>query len=435
MPDQTLMTRASALVDRLLAAGADAADVLVVNGTSLDVQVRMGEVEEVEQSEAQDVGLRAMIKTDDGFAQATVSSTELDGPAMDDMIARVVAMARLAPPDPYVDLAKPDELATNIANLDLADSTRLDAAALSDRARECENTARHTPGITNSEGAASGYGSAEIALATSNGFAGTYFSSSHSVSCSVLAGEGLNMERDYAYRTARHLDDLMSPQEIGAEAASRTLRRLGAVKPASGTCPVVFDPRVSGSIAGHMASALNGASIARKSSFLVDKMGKQIAHSDITLLDDPKRVRGLASRPFDGEGVATQPLNLIENGVVKHWLLDTATARQLGLKSNGRARRGVGSSPSPGPANLSIAPGTLTPAALIGEIEDGIYITEMIGSAVSLITGDYSRGASGFRIKSGELAEPVSEFTIAGNLKDMFMALTAADDLVFDYAT
>lgn len=435
MTDQSLMERAAALVDALKKAGADEADVLVVRGTSLDVQVRLGEVEEVEQSEAQDVGLRALVKTADGYQQATVASTQLEGPTLDDMVERVVAMARLAPTDPYAGLATADILAKDFKELDLADSTALSADELTKRAHIAEDKARHTKGITNSEGAGAGYGSAEIALATSQGFAGTYRSSSHSLSCSVLAGEGLSMERDYAYRTARHLEDLMDPQALGEEAATRTLRRLGATKPKSGAMPIVFDPRVSGSIPSHMASALNGASIARKSSFLMDKMGEQVAASSITLLDDPKRVRGLASRPFDGEGVATEPLNIIEDGVVKNWLLDTATAKQLGLVSNGRARRGVGSSPSPGPTNLSINPGTLTPEQLIGEIENGIYVTEMIGSAVSLITGDYSRGAAGFLIKNGQLADPVTEFTIAGNLKDMFMALTAADDLKFDYGT
>lgn len=435
MTEQSLMDRAAALVSRLKNAGADEADVLVVRGISRDVQVRLGEVEEVEQSEAQDVGLRAMIKTADGYQQATVSSTQLEGPTLDDMVERVVAMARLAPADPYAGLADAAALATDFQELDLADATVLTADELTVRAQTAENVARHTKGITNSEGAGAGYGSAEIALATSQGFAGTYRSSSHSLSCSVLAGEGLNMERDYAYRTARHLEDLMGAEELGQEAASRTLRRLGATKPPSGAKPIVFDPRVSGSIAGHMASALNGASIARKSSFLMSKMGEQVAGTAITLLDDPKRVRGLASRPFDGEGLPTEPLKLIENGVVKHWLLDTATAKQLGLQSNGRARRGVGSAPSPGPTNLSIGAGDISPEALIGDIEDGVYITEMIGSAVSLITGDYSRGAAGFRIQNGVLTDPVTEFTIAGNLADMFMAITAADDLVFDYGT
>lgn len=433
MADQNLLDRAADLATRLKKAGADQADVLVVRGTSLDVQVRMGEVEEVEQSEGQDVGLRALVAGDGGFRQATVSSTELEGRALEDMIERVVAMARLAPADPYIGLADSTELATEIAELDLADSAALSAAELTERAKACEDTARAHAGITNSEGAGAGYGSAEIALATSEGFAGGYRSSSHSLSCSVLAGEGLGMERDYAYRTARHLEDLRSPEDIGNEAAARTLRRLGAVKPASTACPIIFDPRVSGSIAGHMASLLNGAAIARGSSFLKDKMGEQVAASCITLLDDPSRVRGLASRPFDAEGVRTEAMNLIEGGVVQDWLLDCATARQLGLASNGRARRGAGSAPTPGVANLSIQPGNQSPAELMADIKDGLYITEMIGSAVSLITGDYSRGAAGFRIKDGQLAEPVNEFTIAGNLKEMFMALTPADDLVFDF--
>ena len=434
MTDVNVLERAEALTQKLIAAGATHADVLVVRATSLDAQVRLGEVEEIEQSEGQDVALRAMVETKDGLAQASVASTELSGDTLDAMIERVVAMAKLAPADPYIGIADESALAREINDLDLADEARPSADALSERAKETEEAARAHKGITNSEGAGAGYGEGEIALATSNGFAGTYRTTSYSLSCSVLAGEGLQMERDYAYRTRRHLADLASPQSIGDEAATRTLNRLGAEKPQSTTCSVVFDPRVSGSLAGHMASALNGSAIARKSSFWMENMGEKVAADAITLVDDPALPRGLASRPFDGEGTTSKKLNLVEKGVIQHWLLDLATAKQLGLQSNGRARR-AGGSPNPGANNLYIEAGALSPTELMADIEDGIYVTEMIGSAVSLITGDYSRGAAGFRIKDGKLAGPVSEFTVAGNLNDMFLRLQPASDLTFDFST
>jgi PmbA protein len=274
-----------------------------------------------------------------------------------------------------------------------------------------------------------------VALVTSGGFAGSYATTNISVSVSVIAGEGTGMERDYDFASTRHGGDLGDPEAVGRNAANLALKRLNARRVKSQSVPVVFDPRVSNSLLGHFAGAINGVSIARGTSFLKDRMGQLIFAPGIRIVDDPHIVRGIRSKPFDGEGVANRQMNLVEDGVLKTWILDSASARQLKLTSTGHAARGTGGPPSPSTSNLYLVPGTRSPAALISDIAQGFYVTELIGMGVNGVTGDYSRGASGFWIENGQIAYPVNEVTIAGNLNGMFASMTPANDLVFRYGT
>ncbi|MEC8566623.1 MAG: metallopeptidase TldD-related protein, partial [Pseudomonadota bacterium] len=269
------------------------------------------------------------------------------------------------------------------------------------------------------------------ALVTSHGFAGSYSSTSFSLSCSVVAGTGENMERDYASHSARHFEDLDTPETIGTRTGERTLARLNPRKLESMKMPVVYDTRVSASLLGHLSAAISGSAIARGTSFLRDAMGTQIMSAGLNVIDEPHRLRGLRSAAFDGEGLSPETLNLVQDGVLQSWLLDSTTARQLELESNARAARGVGGPPSPSATNLYLAAGTQDVASILGDVGEGFFVTELIGMGVNGATGDYSRGASGFRIENGELTYPVSEVTIAGNLKDMFGNMTPADDLTF----
>jgi len=420
---------AADLVTRARKKGADQADCLFVQSQSLAAQVRNGDLEELEQADSFDIGLRVFV----GQSQAIVSSTDIGKQALPEMIERAIAMAKLAPEDPYAGLADPNRLERHAGDLDLSDDTPPNSDWLIEQATIVEATALGHDGITNSEGADASWSMARLALSTSGGFEGAYDTTSFGASCSVLAGEGLGMERDYSYSSARHRDDLMSAEAIGHEAATRTLKRLGATKPKTAKVPVVYDPRLSGSIISALAGAISGGAIARKSSFLTDKIGAAIFANGITIIDDPKRKRGLRSKPFDGEGTTNKALKLVEDGVLKHYLLDGATARQLGLAPNGRASRGTSTPPAPSSTNLYLQAGKVSRDELIGEIKDGFYVTEMMGQGANLVTGDYSRGASGFWIRDGHLAEPVSEVTIAGNLKEMFLNLTPASDLEFRY--
>jgi PmbA protein len=410
--------------------GADAADAIVMGESSLSIGWRMGALEDVGRSESQDLGLRVFI----GQSQAMVSSSDLSDTALKALAQRAVAMARLAPEDAYAGLADPALLYTGaVPDLQLADDIDIGPDQLKLWAAAAEDAARAVPGVTNSEGSGASFGGGAVALATSTGFSGSYKSSHISISASVIAGQESSMERDYAYDHVRFASDLRSPEVIGREAGERTVKRLGAIKPESGTLPVIFDPRISGGMVGHLLGAINGQSVARKSTFLLDAMGTRIFNDKIQILEDPHRLRGLRSRGFDGEGLATHKRALIENGVLTTWLLDCAAARQLGLRSTGHAARGIGSPPSPSSSNVHMAAGELSPRDMIKSIKRGIYITELIGQGVNGVTGDYSRGASGFLIENGELTSAVNEFTIASNLKDMFVRLVPANDLEFRY--
>lgn len=417
------------LVEAARKAGADAADAVAVEGTSLMANWRLGRLEDVERSEGQDVGLRVFV----GKKQAFVSSNDLKESGVPQLVERALAMARSAPEDPWSGLAPGDRLARDIPNLDLDDRAELPTERLMEIAAEAEEAALAVRGVTNSNGAGAGWNRGSVFLVTSEGFEGGYSRSSHSISCSVLAGSGTEMETDYDFTTARHLDDLRDAKEVGRLAGERSVRRLGSRRPPSGRVPVVFDRRVSRSLLGHFASAISGTSIARGTSFLKNKMNEPVFADGIVITDDPHRIRGLGSRPFDGEGVATRRLRVVDGGRLTTWLLDSATARQLGLETTGHAARGTGGPPQPSPSNFYMEPGEVTPEALMADIENGFYVTDLIGMGVNGVTGDYSRGAGGFWIEGGRIAHPVNEVTIAGNLKDIFRALTPANDLEFRY--
>ena len=412
------------LVAHARRAGADQADALLVAGTSVSVSRRMGRTEHLERSEARDLGLRVFV----GRRSAIVSSTAVDPAGFATLAERAVAMARIVPEDPHSGLAEREAPPESVA-LDLEDATEPGVAALTERAAAAEEAALAIPGVNNSEGAEAGYGRSEVVLITSAGFAGQYARTSHSVSAVALAGQGTGMQRDYDYATTVHLADLDDAAEIGRAAGERAIARLDPQRPRTARLPVVYDPRVASSLLGHLTGAINGAAIARGTSFLKDRLGQRVFAPGIVVRDDPRRPRGLRSKPFDAEGVPTIARNLVEDGVLQTWLLDSRTARQLGLQSTGSAVRGTGGPPSPAPSNLTLAPGPLSPAELMADVREGLYVMELMGTAVNGITGDYSRGAAGFMIRDGALAEPVAEITIAGNLLEMFMHLTPANDL------
>jgi PmbA protein len=430
--DQTaLTTLAERLVDAARRAGADAADAVAVRSVSLSVEVRDGHVEDSERAEGDDVGLRVLV----GHRQAVVSTNDVRGDGVDTLAERAVAMARAAPEDPYAGLADRAELARNVPDLDLLDPDMPPVTRLEQLALAAEAAGLAVPGVAKSGGASASAGIGGMVLVTSDGFHGAYLGSRHSVSMMAIAGEGLGMERDYDFSSALHAADLDRAEAVGRKAGERTVRRVNPRKVPTKKVPVVFDPRIAGGLIGHLAGAINGSAIARKTSFLKDKLGEQLFASGINVIDDPLRRRGLRSRPFDAEGVTGRQRAIIEDGRLTTWLLDSATARELGLKTTGHAQRGVSSAPSPGATNLHLAPGTATPDELIADIDEGFYVADLIGVGVNLITGDYSRGAAGFWIEHGRISYPVSEVTIAGHLNDMFRTLVPANDLEFRYGT
>jgi PmbA protein len=430
--DQTALTDlASRLVAAARRAGASEADAVAVRSVSVSVQVRDGAVEESQRSEGDDVGLRVLI----GRKQASVATNDVKGDGVDALAERAVAMARAAPEDEFAGLADPALLAKTFPDLDLLDPDMPGVDVLERRAQAAEAAALAVAGVTKSDGASASAGIGGMVLVTSGGFRGATLGSRHSIAMSAIAGEGTAMEGDYDFSSTLHAADLDRAEDIGRKAGERAVKRLNPRKVATRKVPIVFDPRISNSLVGHVASAANGQAITRKTSFLREKLGERILAPGIDIVDDPLRRRGQRSHSFDAEGVVTRKLHLVENGVLKSWLLDCASARELGLKTTGHAQRGVSSVPAPGPTNLYLAPGSKSPQALIAEIEDGFYVTDLIGMGVNLVTGDYSRGAAGFWIENGELTYPVSEVTIAGHLAEMFAGLTPANDLSFRYGT
>ncbi len=418
------------LVARARKAGADAADAMLVAGASLSVARRAGQTEQLERAEGQDLGLRVFV----GQQSAIVSATSIDPRGFDQLAERAVAMAKVVPADPFGGLAElmaPPEL----GDLELDDGQEPSAEELLARAETAETVARGTPGITNTEGGEAGFSRTEIVLVTSAGFAGRTYRSSHSVSAVALAGEGVSMQRDYDYSSKAHLADLEDAEAIGRSAAERALARLNPTRPKTAKLPVVFDPRVSSSLLSSFVGMINGASVARGTSLLKERMGQKVFADNVTIIDDPRRVRGGRSKLFDGEGVPTRTQTLVQNGVLQTWLLDSRSARQLKLTSTGHAARGTGGPPSPSSTNLYMQAGTLTPAELMADIKEGLYITELLGGGMNGVTGDYSRGAAGFMIRNGEIAEPVAEITIAGNGLEIFAHLVPANDLVFRRGT
>jgi PmbA protein len=425
IPDANAAEILSDLIRMARAAGADAADALLVDGMSLSVSTRLGEVENVGRSEGGDLGLRVFF----GHRMATVSSSDRSPAMLRELVDRAVAMARIVPEDPFCGIADPGEIATVLPDLDLYDPGEPATEALLAAARTAEDAARAVPGVTNSDGGESSWSSSIVTLAASNGFVGGYRVSRRSISVSVLAGDGTAMERDYDYHSALHAADLEAPDLIGRRAGERTVRKLNARRVPTQSVPVIIDPRISQTMIGHLIGAISGTSIARGVSFLKERLGQTVFSPGVHVIDDPHVRRGLRSKPFDGEGLAGTRRSLIVDGVLTGWILDLRSARQLGLRSTGSASRGTGGPPSPSATNIYMAPGTLSPAELMADIDQGLYVTGLMGQGVSTVTGDYSRGASGFWIEKGVLTHPVNEVTVAGNLNDMFRALIPANDL------
>jgi PmbA protein len=419
---------AESLVERGAAAGASAADALYVGERSSGVQVRLREIDNVSRSEGEEIGLRLFV----GQRSATAASSDLSDDALGILVERCIAMAREAPEDPFAGLA-PSELLHRGDQpfLDIVDPREPDPAELRARALEAENAALAVEGVTNSSGAGASASASTIALATSGGFAGAYRTTGHGCSAAVIAGEGASMQRDHAWHSAHHLDDIENAADIGRRAGERAVARLNPIRPRPGKYPVIFDTRVSSTLLGHLAGAISGSSIARKTSFLQDKLGASVFAPGIAIIDDPLRRRGLRSRPFDGEGVRVARSELVSDGVLTSWIAESASARQLGIEPTGHAARGVGGAPGASPSNLYIAAGTRSRDDLLAAFPEAVLIIELIGHGVNPVTGDYSRGAVGFMVRGGEIAEPVAEITVASNLLDMFATLEPASDLEF----
>ncbi|MAQ81860.1 MAG: modulator protein [Maritimibacter sp.] len=423
--------RLASLTERLLdaarKAGAETADAIAVEGTSINIDVRGGKLEQAERSEGTDIGLRVLI----GRRQASVSASDTSDQTIAQMAERAVAMAKEAPEDPTAGLADPEQLARDwdVAALDLEDpSDEPDPQTLEDRARAAEAAAVAVSGVSQSDGASAGYGRRAHHLAATNGFAGGYARTSHGVSCTAITGTGTGMERDHAFEGRLHAADMPAPEEIGRLAGERAAALAGMRRPKTGAFPVLYDERISSGLIGHLLSAINGTAVARGASWLRDAMGQQVLPDWLSITEDPHRPRAAATRPFDAEGLATAQRKIVDAGHLHGWALDLATGRKLGLPSTANATRGTSSPPSPGVFNIELTAGPKSRAELMAEMGTGLMVTSLLGSSINPTTGDYSRGASGFWIENGEIAYPVNECTLAGNLRDMLMRITPAND-------
>jgi len=432
---QHLLQIASGCMEKALKSGADAADVVMSESNDVSIRWRLGNLESIERAETESLGLRVFVGKKGGFQQAIVSSNDLSEKAIAELTERAIAMAKLAPVDPFGGLVEENLLAKEIPELDLLDSFAPSDEKLEEWAAKAEQSALEVKGVTNSDGSDANYSLDRFALVTSNGFAREQDASSFSASVSVIAGKGTNMETDYDYHVTRHAEDLKLPEKIGRTAGERAVKRLKPRKIKTCQAPVIFDPRVAKSLLGSLSGAINGAAIARGTSFLKDKMNQQIFPENVNIIDNPLRLRGINSEAFDSEGVAGKTLSVVENGILKTWLLDLRSANKLGLKTNGRASRSISSPPHPSHSNFYMEGGNVSPAELMSDIKEGVYITDLFGMGINGVTGDYSQGAAGFFIEKGQITYPISEITIAGNLKDMFMKLIPANDLVFYYGT
>ncbi len=421
-----LLDIAKDILRRARSEGATAADAIVADVADTSVSVRNGEIENLEQSEAREATVRVFV----GQSSASMSGSVLTPDALQRLVARAVAMAKLAPPDPYAGLAEPSQLATSFPEIDVASDERVSADQLRDRALEAERVAMAVTGVTKSNGAGASAYAGRSAMAASNGFERTSRRTSFGNSVSVIAGEGTSMERDYDGHGAVYWSDLESAEKIGRTAGERAVRRLNPRKVPSQTVPVIFDRRIATSLVGHLVGGINGAAIARGTSFLKGDLGKSLFRPEVSIIDDPLRKRGLASRSVDGEGLPVSRRAIIDKGVLTNWILDLRSARQLGLQPTGQGSRG-----GPTTSNLHMEAGTRSPEDMIKAIGKGFLVTEFIGSSINMVTGDYSRGASGYWIENGELAYPVSEITVAGNLRTMFASLEPATDLIFRTST
>lgn len=420
---QAARSIAQKLVERSLAAGATAVDAVYSGDRSTSVQIRLGELEQVSDAEGESIGLRIF----DGARSASVASSDFSDEALAQLVDRCLAMARQAPEDPFAGLAPAELLEHNPPALELGDFAEVSPQELRERALVAESAALAVAGVTNSTGCGASASQQVAALATSGGFAGAYRSGGHGVLAGVIAGEGASMQRDHAWHSARFLEDLDDAREIGIRAGERAVARLKPGRVRAGTYPVLFDPRVSASLLNHFASAISGSAVARGTSFLKDRLGDRIFAEGVSIIDDPRRPRGLRSRPFDGEGARVARCALVKDGTLQQWIADSAAARQLGIAPTGHASRGGGASPS----NLYFEAGKRSREELLAAFPEALLVVELIGQGVNDVTGDYSRGAAGFMVRNGEIAEAVSEITIASNLKDMFATLEPASDLEF----
>ncbi|PRX37481.1 PmbA protein [Meinhardsimonia xiamenensis] len=425
--DRSLEEIAARLIDAAGRAGAEAADALVVDGTSISIDVRGGRLEHAERSESIDLGLRVLI----GQRQACVSASDSSDATIAEMAARAVAMAREAPEDPWIGLAEPDQLARNwdLAALELEDpSPEPTPEMLEEDARRAEAAALAVPGVTQVQSASAGYGRTRLHLAATNGFSGGYARTERGISCVAITGEGTAMERDYMGESRVFQADLPSPEEIGRIAGERAVARAGARKPPTGAFPVIYDERVAAGLIGHLLAAANGAAIVRGSSWLLDAEGKPVLPRGLSLIEDPHRPRIPGSRPFDAEGLPTRARAIVDDGVLTGWILDLATARRLGRESTANATRTTSSPPTPGVSNVALTQGEASREELMRRMGRGLLVTSLMGSSINPTTGDYSRGASGFWVENGEIAYPVNECTLAGNLREMLATIIPAND-------
>ncbi|MEL6958819.1 MAG: TldD/PmbA family protein [Pseudomonadota bacterium] len=424
---QSLSDLTQRLIDAALKAGADAADAGAIDGTSVSIDVRGGVLEEAQRAESTDIGLRVFV----GHKSASVSASDTSDRTISEMAERAVAMARIAPDDPHAGLADPDQLARDFdaSSLDLVDSgPEPDPAWLEQQARIAEDAANAVAGVSQTQSSTAAYGRRRTHLAASNGFSGGTERTGHTLSCVAISGTGTGMERDYDYDSRTHLSDRRDAAEIGRSAGERAAERANARKPATGTYPVLFDERISGSLIGHLLQASNGAAVARGSSWLLGKVGERVLPVGMSLIENPHRVRVAGSRLFDGEGLPTTKRTIIDDGVLTGWTLDLATARKLGLSSTGNASRSASGVPSPSVSHVELTQGRASRADLLRDMGTGLLITSMIGSTINPNTGDYSRGASGFWVEGGEITYPVNECTVAGNLHDMLARIVPAND-------
>lgn len=420
---QAALSIASSLVDRSLAAGATAVDAAYSGDRSTSVQVRLGKLEQVSDAEGESISLRVF----DGARSASVASSDFSEEALAQLIDRCIAMARQAPEDPFAGLAPSDLVERNPPLLALGDFAEVGPDKLLERALEAEAAALAVSGVSNSTGSGASASAQVIALATSGGFSGAYRSGGHGTVAGVIAGEGAAMQRDHAWHSVRYLDDLDDARDIGTRAGERAAARLNPGRIKAGTYPVLFDPRVSASLLNHFAAAISGSAVARGTSFLKDRLNEQVIAPGVAIVDDPLRARGLRSRPFDAEGLRVVRQALVQDGVLRQWIADSAAARQLGIAPTGHASRGGGAAPS----NLYFEAGKRSREELLAAFPEALLVVELIGQGVNGVTGDYSRGAAGFMVRGGEIAEPVSEITIASNLNQMFAMLEPGSDLEF----
>ena len=411
--------------------GATEADILIADGETFSVQVRLGSVDRLTKAREKHLGLRVFV----GKRSASTSTSDFTTDSLDQLVTETCTLAKAVVEDQVSGLPAADQMAGERLDLDLYDSTRLDTEQQIELAKRVEAAAMSADErVTNSEGGDFDSSSGRVVLGNSHGFLGEYQSSSFSMSVSPIATDPETgaMQRDAWYDVKRKLAKLETPESVGLEAARRTVRKLGAKKVATQRVPVVFDAETAGSLMGNLCSAVSGYALYKGASFLAGQLGKSLAPEYVTVYDDGRVVGGLGSRPFDGEGLPTRRTTVVERGVLKNYLLDTYSGRKLGLDSTGNASRSVGENPSVGPTNFFLAPGTKTAQDIIKTVKQGLYVTDLIGFGINMVTGDYSRGASGFWIEGGELAYPVEEITIAGNLKDMFAGIEMiGSDLVF----